>query len=122
MRRLLPMMAAMTAAGAIGGATAAAQDKGAAAAATAELYRAKCAQCHMPEGNSPLEPLNFTDDRWTHGAKPGEVARVIAEGVTGTAMLGFKAQLTPKQVADLAAYVRAFDKSLKAGKGKAGRR
>jgi len=29
-------------------------------------------------------------------------------------MLPFKAQLTPAEIADLAAYVRSFDKSLKA--------
>jgi mono/diheme cytochrome c family protein len=95
-----------------GGRTAASQD----APATAELYRAKCAQCHLADGNPPLEPLNFTDAKWSHGSKPDEVAKVIAEGLPGTAMLPFKAQLTPKQVADLAAYVRAFDKNLKAGK------
>jgi mono/diheme cytochrome c family protein len=85
-------------------------------AATLELYRVKCASCHMADGSSPLEPLNFTDAKWTHGSRPQEVAKVIAEGVPGTAMLAFKAQLSPKEVADLAAYVRSFDKSLKAGK------
>lgn len=85
---------------------------------TAELYRAKCQQCHMADGNSPLEAMNFADGKWTHGSKPAEVARVISEGVAGTAMLAFKAQLSPEQVTALAAYVRAFDKSLKAEKSK----
>jgi cytochrome c oxidase cbb3-type subunit 3 len=85
-------------------------------AETLELYRTKCLQCHLADGNSPLEPLNFTDAKWTHGSKPPEIAKVIAEGVPGTAMLGFNSQLTPKQIAALAAYVRAFDKSAKPGK------
>ena len=84
--------------------------------ATLDLYRSKCQQCHMADGNSPLEPMNFTDGKWAHGSKPEEVAKVIAEGVPTTAMLPFKAQLTPDQIADLAAYVRSFDKSLKATK------
>jgi mono/diheme cytochrome c family protein len=67
----------------------------------------------MADGNSPLEPLNFVDGKWTHGSKPEDVQRVITDGVTGSAMLPFKGQLTPEQVAQLAAYVRSFDKSLK---------
>jgi mono/diheme cytochrome c family protein len=42
-----------------------------------------------------------------------EVSKVIAEGAPGTAMVGFKAQLSDDQIAALARYVRAFDKSLK---------
>ncbi len=81
--------------------------------ATLDLYRSKCQQCHMADGNSPLETMNFTDGKWTHGSKPEEVAKVITEGVSTTAMLPFKTQLTPAEIADLAAYVRSFDKSLK---------
>lgn len=82
--------------------------------ATLELYRTKCQQCHMADGNSPLEPLNFRDGKWKGGSKPAEVAKVITEGVPTTAMLPFKDQLTAAQIADLAAYVRSFDKGLKA--------
>jgi mono/diheme cytochrome c family protein len=82
--------------------------------ATLDLYRSKCQQCHMADGNSPLEPLNFTDGSWKHGSKPEDVIKVIAEGVPTTAMLPFKENLTTAQIADLAAYVRSFDKSLKA--------
>ena len=99
--------------------TAAASDRKGHAApseATLDLYRSKCQQCHMADGNAALEPMNFTDGKWTHGSKPEEVAKVIAEGVPTTAMLPFKAQLTPAQIADLAAYVRSFDKSLKDGR------
>jgi mono/diheme cytochrome c family protein len=82
--------------------------------ATLELYRSKCQQCHLADGNSPFEPLNFADGKWMHGSKPEQVAKVITEGAPATAMLPFKAQLTPDQIADLAAYVRSFDKNLKA--------
>jgi mono/diheme cytochrome c family protein len=86
-------------------------------AETVELYRAKCQTCHMADGNSPLEPLNFADGTWKHGNKPDAVARVIADGVPGSAMLAFKSQLSKEQIAALAAHVRSFDKSLKpAGK------
>ena len=81
--------------------------------ATLDLYRSKCQQCHMADGDSALEPMNFTDGKWKHGSKPKHVIGVITDGVPTTAMLPFKAQLTTAQIADLAAYVRSFDQGLK---------
>jgi mono/diheme cytochrome c family protein len=77
--------------------------------ATLELYKAKCQQCHMADGNSPLEPLNFADGKWIHGDKIEDIAKIIAEGAPGTAMLPFKSQLTPEEIQALARYVRSFD-------------
>lgn len=79
----------------------------------AEVYKTHCQSCHMADGDSPLEPLNLVDGLWKHGSAPAKVAGVIADGVPGTAMLAFDAKLTPAEVRALAAYVRAFDKSLK---------
>jgi cytochrome c oxidase cbb3-type subunit 3 len=79
-----------------------------------DLYRSKCQVCHRADGNAPIDPMNFTDTRWNHGSKPEEVAKVITDGVPTTAMPPFKDQLTPAEIADLAAYVRSFDKNLKA--------
>jgi len=62
--------------------------------------------------------MNFADGKWTHGSKLAEVEKVIADGAPGTAMLPFKAKLSREQVAALAEYVRAFDKSLKPEKAK----
>jgi len=111
-RRLLFAIASCVAAAVT---AAAADGKGdtAPSEATLDLYRSKCQQCHMADGDSPIEPMNFTDGKWLHGSKPEAVAKVITEGVPATAMLPFKAQLTPAEIADLAAYVRSFDKSLK---------
>jgi len=79
----------------------------------AEVYKTHCQSCHMADGDSPLEPLNFVDGTWKHGSAPAKVAGVIADGVPGSAMLAFKDKLTPAQVRALTTYVRAFDKSLK---------
>lgn len=79
----------------------------------AEVYKTHCQACHMADGDSPLEPLDFVDGLWKHGSAPAKVAGVIADGVPGTAMLAFNAKLTPAEVRALATYVRAFDKSLK---------
>jgi mono/diheme cytochrome c family protein len=79
--------------------------------ATLELYKAKCQQCHMADGNSPLEPLNFADAKWIHGDKVEDLAKIISEGAPGTAMLPFKSLLTPEEIQALARYVRSFDKT-----------
>ncbi len=91
-------------------ATADAQEK---PPSTAELYKTHCQSCHMADGDSPLEPLNFVDGTWKHGSAPAKVGAIIADGAPGTAMLPFSSKLTPAEVRALAAYVRAFDKALK---------
>jgi mono/diheme cytochrome c family protein len=78
--------------------------------ATLEVYKVKCQACHMADGNSPLEPLNFADGTWKHGSSVKEIATVISEGVPGSAMLPFKTQIEPADVEALARYVRSFDK------------
>ena len=78
---------------------------------TVAVYKAKCQQCHMADGNSPLEPLNFVDGKWTHGNTVEDLAKVIREGAPGTAMLPFESQLTPEEIQALARYVRSFDKT-----------
>jgi len=85
---------------------------------THAVYKAKCQVCHMADGNSPLEPLNFTDGKWIHGNTIADITKNITDGAPGTAMLSFKSQLTPEEIAGLARYVRSFDKTpLKASGG-----
>jgi cytochrome c oxidase cbb3-type subunit 3 len=87
-----------------------------------EVYKTKCAACHLADGNSPLPIMNFADGAWKHGSSLKEIEQVIAEGVPGTAMLPFKTQVTPAQVKELARYVRSFDKKpIAPAKGKATR-
>jgi mono/diheme cytochrome c family protein len=78
----------------------------------AEVYKTHCQACHMADGNSPLEPMNFADGIWKHGSTPAAVAGIIANGAPDTAMKPFKDKLTPAEIRALAAYVRAFDPKL----------
>lgn len=88
--------------------------------ATLELYKVKCAACHLADGNSPLPLMNFADGVWKHGDSLKDIAQVISEGVPGTAMLPFKTQISPAEVQALAKHVRSFDKKpLAPAKGKA---
>jgi mono/diheme cytochrome c family protein len=78
------------------------------------VYEAKCQVCHMADGNSQIMPnMSFADGVWKHGATLKAVQTTIANGVPGTAMVPFKEQLTPAEIAALAVFVRKFDKKLK---------
>jgi len=78
------------------------------------LYEAKCQACHMADGNSQIMPnMSFADGIWKHGSTLKAVQTTITTGVPGTAMVSFKEQLTPAEIAALAKFVRKFDKKLK---------
>jgi mono/diheme cytochrome c family protein len=78
-----------------------------------EIYKTKCMVCHQ-DGNSQLMPnMSFADGVWKNGSSVKEVSNTIMNGVTGTAMMPFKSQLSPAEVTALARYVRKFDKKLK---------
>ena len=80
-----------------------------------ENYKATCQPCHMADGNAALEPMNFADGKWKHGTTVADLAKVIANGVPGTAMMPFKARFSEQEMLDLAKYVRRFDPKLKSG-------
>jgi mono/diheme cytochrome c family protein len=82
-------------------------------ARTVELYKQTCLACHMADGNAAMEPMNFVDGKWRHGSSVKEIAKVISEGVPGTAMMPFKTRFNEQEILALAKYVRAFDKTLK---------
>lgn len=79
------------------------------------LYKQNCMACHMADGNAALEPMNFADGKWKHGASVKEVAATISNGVPGTAMMPFKARFSEQEILALAKYVRHFDKNLASG-------
>ncbi len=79
-----------------------------------ELYKLKCLVCHQADGNSQMMPnMSFADGVWKNGSSVKEVAATIEKGVTGTAMIAFRSQLSDEEILALARYVRKFDKKLK---------
>ena len=78
-----------------------------------ENYKATCQPCHMADGNAALKPMNFADGEWKHGTAVAGLAKVIAEGVPGTAMMPFKTRFSEQEILELAKYVRRFDPKLK---------
>ncbi len=87
-----------------------------------ENYKATCQPCHMADGNAALKPMNFADGEWKHGTSPQALAKVIANGVPGTAMMPFKTRFSEKEILELARYVRKFDPKLKGAAGAGARK
>jgi mono/diheme cytochrome c family protein len=79
------------------------------------VYKTRCQVCHAADGNSPLPNMSFADGVWKHGSTLKEVTNTITNGVPGTAMISWKSQLSPEEIAALAKYVRQFDKKLAGG-------
>ena len=78
------------------------------------LYEAKCQVCHMADGNSQIMPnMSFADGIWKQGSTLKAVTTTITNGVPATAMVAWKEQLSPAEIAALAKFVRKFDKKLK---------
>ena len=79
----------------------------------AEIYKTRCQVCHAADGNSPMPNMSFADGVWRHGSTIKEVTNTITNGVPATAMMPFKTQLSPAEIAAMARFVRKFDKKLK---------
>ncbi len=78
-----------------------------------EAYLGRCVTCHGPNGRgdgplsatmAPPKPRDFSGP-WKHGETPADVLRVIADGVPGTSMTGWKAWLPEEDRRAVAAYV-----------------
>jgi mono/diheme cytochrome c family protein len=79
----------------------------------APLFAGACAQCHGAAASGTAQGLALEKSGATHAASPRNLVNFIlhgrqpSPGGIGPAMPGFAGVLTPAQVADVAAYVRA---------------
>lgn len=83
------------------------------ASETERLYKLHCQMCHGANGKAPIPEMAFVERKWKHGTSSAQMAKIITEGVKGTAMMPFKNKLKPEQILALAKHVRAFDPTLK---------
>ncbi len=73
----------------------------------AKLYEKHCIACHGESGKGGIGP-NLTGSVRIHGNTDGEMFHVITDGVTGTAMKGFKKELTDKMRWHLVNYIKSL--------------
>jgi cytochrome c oxidase cbb3-type subunit 3 len=71
------------------------------------LFRGLCSGCHGGDGRGGKGP-DLTDDRWLHGDKDDDIARVIRNGVPKTTMKKLGESLKDEQIAKVVAYVRSL--------------
>jgi cytochrome c oxidase cbb3-type subunit III len=71
------------------------------------LYRGLCSGCHGGAGRGGKGP-DLTDDRWIHGDKDEDIARVIRDGVPKTTMKKLGDSLKEEQIAKLVRYIRSL--------------
>lgn len=70
-------------------------------------FTSRCAACHGDKGQGVVGP-NLTDDYWLHGNKINEIFKTIKYGVQAKGMPTWESQLTPKQISDVANYVKSL--------------
>ena len=71
------------------------------------LFRGLCSGCHGGMGRGGKGP-DLTDDRWLHGNKDEDIARVIKNGVPQTTMKKLGESLTDQQLSQLIDYIRSL--------------
>ncbi|GEM_PF-5348099 len=70
-----------------------------------QVYKVRCVACHMKDGNAPTKKMRLSDQEWKHGNSLDEVQKVVAEGVKGTVMIGFKNRLSKEEIKAVSAFV-----------------
>lgn len=86
-----------------------------------KLFVLRCAQCHLASGAGSIGP-NLTDQAWLHGdASLMSIHAVISEGVPSKGMPAWKRQLSPIEVAKLAAFVGTLRNTRLPGKAPEGK-
>ncbi len=76
-------------------------------AAGKATFEGKCAPCHGNNGQGVVGP-NLTDDYWLHGNRINDVFKTIKYGAQSKGMPTWESQLTPKQISDVANYVKSL--------------
>src|SRR5262249_2441153 len=69
----------------------------------ARLYDAQCTTCHGASGDG-VGGVDLKSGKFRNGATDQDLARIIANGIQGTGMLGFK--FDPAEVTGVIAYIR----------------
>lgn len=71
------------------------------------IFKQSCVPCHGDHAQGVVGP-NLTDDYWLHGGKISDVFKTIKYGVQAKGMPTWEKQLSPKQISDVANYVKSL--------------
>ena len=71
------------------------------------IFKQTCTPCHGQNAEGKVGP-NLTDDFWLHGNKINDIFKTIKYGVATKGMPTWEKQLSPKQISDVANYVKSI--------------
>lgn len=71
------------------------------------LFQSSCAACHAKDGGGGVGP-NLTDDYWLHGGSIQDVFKSVKYGWSDKGMKSWKDDFSPKQIADIASYIKSI--------------
>lgn len=72
-----------------------------------KTFQATCAACHANDGGGGVGP-NLTDEYWLHGGSVSDVFKSIKYGWQDKGMKSWKDDFSPKQIAELACYIKSL--------------
>jgi len=72
-----------------------------------KLFTTNCTACHGAAGQGMVGP-NLTDDYWLHGGQVNQVFSTIKYGVPEKGMKSWKDDFSPKQIAQLASFIKTL--------------
>jgi cytochrome c oxidase cbb3-type subunit 3 len=76
-------------------------------AAGKEVFIKTCAPCHMADGGGNVGP-NLTDEYWLHGGSIKDIFKTIKYGWQDKGMKSWKDDFSPKQIQELASFVKSL--------------
>jgi mono/diheme cytochrome c family protein len=72
-----------------------------------KLFENYCMACHVKTEKGGIDP-DLKGSLWIHGNSDGEIFHVISAGVKGTAMKGFKDELSEEMRWHLVNYIKSL--------------
>lgn len=76
-------------------------------AAGKKIFVVTCAPCHLADGGGLVGP-NLTDKYWLHGGSIHDIFKSIKYGWADKGMKSWKNDFSPRQIADLASFVKSL--------------
>ncbi|WP_165836456.1 cbb3-type cytochrome c oxidase N-terminal domain-containing protein [Taibaiella soli] len=78
--------------------------------AAKNIFETTCSACHAKDGGGGIGP-NLTDDHWLHGGGIKDIFKSIKYGWQDKGMKSWKDDYSPKQIAELASYIKSLQGS-----------
>ena len=72
-----------------------------------KIYQQLCAVCHIADGGGNIGP-NLTDAYWLHGGGITDIFKTIKYGVPEKGMISWQEQLNPKQMQQVASFIKTL--------------